>query len=421
MVVHSRYPHDPRVAREAQAARDAGYEVEVIALREPGEASREVIEGIRVRRMNVAHGLWQGTTGLAAVLVEYLSFAARAAVAVARRSVGRRRFDTLQVHNPPDFLVFTGLIPKLLGRRVVLDVHDRTPLIYAARFGRGPLGRMAVASLNALEGVACHFADHVITVHDPYKVELSRHGVSPEHLTVVMNSPAEHLIERARELAEPRPAEDPFTVIYHGTITPWYGLPLVVEALGSTKDSLGRWQAVFLGEGDALEQARMRAGQLGIGDRIEFSGRYLPIEQALARVCGADCGVIPNLPSPLNQLTLSTKLLEYVALGVPAVVARLDTLARHFGEDEVTFFEAGDASSLGESLCWVHANPQEAAAKAERAFARYASFAWPANRDRYIAALDRMQISRSGARGAPAVFRAMSAVDGQATHVDQGG
>jgi glycosyltransferase involved in cell wall biosynthesis len=420
MVVHSRYPHDPRVAREAKAARNAGYEVEVIALRESGEARREVVDGITIRRMNVSHRLWQGSAGLAAVLIEYLSFGLRAGVAVTRRAVGRRAFDTLQVHNPPDFLVFTGLIPKLLGRRVILDVHDRSPLIYAARFGRGRLGRIAVAGLDALEGLACRFADHVLTVHEPYGVELSRHGVSAKDLTVVMNSPGEDLIRRVRDIAEPRVDPSTFVVAYHGTITSWYGLPLVVAALGGAKDSLGQWRAVFLGEGDALEQTQMIARRLGIAERIEFSRGYLPIEEALARVSVADCGVIPNLPSPLNQLTLSTKLLEYVALGVPAVVARLDTLAMHFDENEVTFFDAGDASALCDALRWVRAHPDEAAAKAERARARYDSYAWPANRDRYIAALERTGTSWRRTRRSLGSLRAVNTRDGRMTAVGQG-
>src|SRR5207245_4474595 len=136
------------------------------------------------------------------------------------------RFDTLQVHNPPDFLIFTGLIPKLLGRRVILDVHDRTPLIYAARFGRGRLGRFAVLALDALEGLACCLADHVITVHEPYRAELARHGLGDRDLTVVMNSPSDELIARARASAQPRADTSTFMVAYHDTTTPWCGLPL---------------------------------------------------------------------------------------------------------------------------------------------------------------------------------------------------
>lgn len=392
MLVHSRFPLDPRVAREAKAAQSAGYQVEVIALREPGERRQETHDGIEITRLNVSHRLWKTSGGLGTAAVEYLSFALLAFFAVTSRSVGRHRFDILQVHSPPDFLVFAGLVGKLCGRRVILDVHDRSPLMYAARFGSGRLGRIVTRALYLLEGAAGRFADHVITVHEPYREELSGHGLAAGSVTVVMNSPPEEVLRAALGSSRCGAAvRSEFTVAYHGTITPWYGLPLVVEALAVADESLRPWSALFLGEGDALDQTRALAERLGVRDHIEFSGKYLPIEEALLRVSAADCGVIPNLPSPLNRLTLSTKLLEYVALGVPAVVARLETIAEYFDDDEVTFFEAGDPDSLADALRWVKSHPCEAAEKGERARERYAAYSWPSNRARYIGALESMR------------------------------
>ena len=35
----------------------------------------------------------------------------------------------------PDFLIFTAVIPKLLGAKVVLDMHDLMPEVYMAKYG----------------------------------------------------------------------------------------------------------------------------------------------------------------------------------------------------------------------------------------------------------------------------------------------
>jgi Glycosyl transferases group 1 len=97
--------------------------------------------------------------------------------------------------------------------------------------------------------------------------------------------------------------------------------------------------------------------------------------------------VIPNLPTELNRFALSTKLFEYIELGLPAVVARLETLEAHFSDDEVTFFQPGDAASLAAALRWVATYPAEAEAKAQRARDRVArEYSWAANRARYLAA-----------------------------------
>jgi glycosyltransferase involved in cell wall biosynthesis len=168
-----------------------------------------------------------------------------------------------------------------------------------------------------------------------------------------------------------------------------------VEALAEAARAVPNVRAVILGEGDGLEPARELAQQLGVADRIEFSGRYLPMEEALSRVADADCGVIPNRPSLLNRFALSNKLFEYVALDVPVVVSGLETLAKHFGPDEVTFFEAGNAASLAEAISWVAGHPDEVRNRVVRARARAAAYSWQENRERYLSILSEQQVAVS--------------------------
>src|SRR5215218_5163990 len=79
MVVHSYYPvGEPRAEREARAAVEAGYAVDVICLRRPYEPAFERVDDIGVVRLPVEHV--RGRTA-ARVVAEYVGFAARAAVA----------------------------------------------------------------------------------------------------------------------------------------------------------------------------------------------------------------------------------------------------------------------------------------------------------------------------------------------------
>jgi glycosyltransferase involved in cell wall biosynthesis len=258
--------------------------------------------------------------------------------------------------------------------------------MWEARFAPGLKRRLIVGALRAVQRVACALADGVVTVHGPYRQELIADGVNADSIAVVMNSPDERVLARVREgRRDGRPAD--FTVAYHGTITAWYGVDLMIDALGLVRERIPRVRGVVLGEGDALEAARERATEVGLADRIEFSGTYVPLEQALAGVASASCGVIPNRPSTLNRFALSSKLFEYVALGVPAVVARLETLAAHFSEDEVTFFEPGDAESLAEALVWVAENPEAARERARCASERAEQYSWRLNRAAYLSTM----------------------------------
>lgn len=383
MVVHSRYPHDPRVARATRMASEAGFRVEVVCLQEPDRPMREVVDGVGVQRLPLRHRRGVGPIWLA---LEYAAFTLLATVMVAVRG-GRQGYDLVHVHNPPDFLMIAAVLPRLRGARVVLDIHDLSSLMFDVRFQFG--GDALLRIITAVERTASRFADAVVTVHEPYREELASHGVDVEKITIVMNTPDERLIEAAREraAADASRSDGRWTAVYHGTITDWYGVPLLIRGAALAAEAIPALRLEVIGEGDDLPEARATAEELGLDERVSFSERYLPIDEVLDRVAAADCGVVPNLSSPLNELTLSSKLLEYVALGVPVVVARLRTLAYHFAEDEVTFFTPGDAQGLADALRWVAEHPDEAREKAERALRRADAYRWQENRDRYVALL----------------------------------
>src|SRR2546423_877343 len=117
MVVHAYYPiGEPRVEREAKAARDAGYAVEVLCLRSDGEPAVEVVDGIAVSRLPLRH---QRGVGFVRALAEYAVFTLMAMVVLALR---RRRPYAVHVHTPPDFLVLATLPLRLRGARLLVDV-----------------------------------------------------------------------------------------------------------------------------------------------------------------------------------------------------------------------------------------------------------------------------------------------------------
>jgi glycosyltransferase involved in cell wall biosynthesis len=383
MVVHSLYPEDPRVRREARAAVDRGHTVDIICMREPGQAKSETIGGVHVRRLPVRH---LSGAGAGRMIREYLTFAALATLVLIPAAV-RRRYDVVHVNNPPDFLIVAGLLPRVFGSRVILDIHDLSSHMFTSRFS-GPVARFASWLLDQVELWATHVAHVVVTVHEPYRRELIAHGVLPEKLVVVMNviDPAEQRPPR-HEYARPRQPASVFTVAYAGTIAPWYGVELIVDAMALLDGELANARAVIFGGGDALDAVRARAEAKRVASRVEFAG-WLQSSELLQQLDHASCGVIPNLPTELNRFALSTKLFEYIELGLPAVVARLETLSAHFCEDEVTFFTPGDAASLATALRSVAAQRREAEAKVQRARARVArEYSWEANSTRYVAAI----------------------------------
>ena len=375
MVVHGPYPADPRVAREARAAVAAGFDVDVVATRASGEPRREVVDGVGIYRLPVSRRRGSGPLRF---FGEYVLFALLATLRVGRLSL-RRRAAVVQVHNPPDFLIAAALVPKLLGARVVLDVHDLSSDMFSMRFGESAAARLAQRLLQWLERAATRVADVVVTVHEPYRAELATRGVDAERILVVMNS----LDESSVPPDLPPPAREPFRIVYHGTVTPHYGLEVVLDAFALLPADLDA-RLEILGGGDAVPALVARAQSLGVDDRVELTGRPLAHDEVLRRVAGASVGVIPNLPTRLNRYALSTKLFEYVALGIPVAASELPTLCAHFTPDEVTFFTAGSAAALARALAGLAGDYDRALEHARAARERYdREYAWSRQAARY--------------------------------------
>lgn len=382
MLLHGYYPDEPRVAAEVRAASAAGFEVDIVALRS-GTRDDESLEGyVRCIRLPIEH---RRGAGPLAALTEYVGFTALAAAAAARLSF-RRRYDVVQIHNPPDFLVLAAAVPLLFGARALLDVHDLSSDMFMMRFGRRPGARLVDRVLRVVERMAARASSAVITVHEPYRRELASRGIPREKVTVVMNSLDEHLLPVVSSYGP----TDVFRVVYHGTVTPHYGVGLIVDAAARVRSRIDGLRVEIYGTGDAIPDLRVRAHELGIEDALVFSEGYLPQAEVLQAVQGASVGVVPNLPSRLNRFALSTKLLEYVALGIPVVSADLPTIREHFSDDEVRFFRAGDASALAEVLETVARDPDGARQRAEAARRRYEAYRWERSAAAYVGVLERL-------------------------------
>jgi glycosyltransferase involved in cell wall biosynthesis len=397
LITHARFPiGEPRAERAARAAAGDGYRVEVIALRGAGEPAHEHLDGITVWRLPIRH---RRGAPLPMMALEYCTFTILAGLwALVLRARGK--IAVVEVHSPPEFLILAGLLPKLLGARLLLDVRDLSSHLWEARFGAAGRDAIAIGVLRRLERAACALADALLTVHGPYKEQLTARGAEERRIAIVMNAPEEALIAGVkRSPAPPREralGDGEFTVAYHGTITRWYGVDLLVQAVGLLRARGRRVRAVILGEGDQLETVRELAAELGVGDSISFSNRYLPIAEALRAVAGTDCGIISNRPSEINRFILPNKLFEYVALGIPVVSARLETVAAHFDEDDLTFCKPGDPASLAGAIGWVMDERAAAMQKSVRAQARAERYRWDRSRLAYLEALHDMQTGPVG-------------------------
>ncbi|RME83407.1 MAG: glycosyltransferase WbuB [Caldilineae bacterium] len=383
MVVHNYYPlGEPRVQRQAEALVAAGIEVDVICLRNRDEAPRAVAAGVNVYRVPVARDKNRGPV---AQFFEYLAFFI---LAFARVSLLHllRRYDVVQVHNLPDFLVFAAAVPRLLGAAVILDLHDLMPEFYMSRFRRGPEA-LPVRLILWQERVSCRFATHVITVSSLWRQDLIRRGVPAAKCSVVMNLPDDRIFKAD---VTPAPRPEGFHLFYHGNLTHRYGVDLALRALAEVRADIPDVFMTIHGRGEFLQTLQELCRQLDLEDIVRFSTGLLPMEALPALIASADVAVVPYRRDVFTDGILPTKLMEYAALGIPTIVARTPVIEAYFDEDMVAYFDAEDIGQLAGHIRSLYRDPERRRVLAGNIRRFTATYHWAKQKAEYVALVRRL-------------------------------
>ena len=144
------------------------------------------------------------------------------------------------------------------------------------------------------------------------KVSVLPNGVNPERFRPEVTP------------ARPR-CEGDFVVGFLGTLKPWHGLGSLLEAFAGLDDELPRAQLLLVGDGPERESLEARASQLGISQRVHFTGAVAP-ETVPAWLASMDVAVAPY--PPLESFYFSPlKLYEYLAAARPVIASRLGQIS----------------------------------------------------------------------------------------------
>ncbi len=343
VVVFSSFPRDVRVRREVEALVEGGYDVDVVCLRSEAEKSKERIGGATVYRLRVSRSR---STRLNYAL-EYAAFASRALLRVGRLHL-TRRYRVVHCHNLPDLLVVSALVPRLTGARVVLDIHDLMPEFYMRKYGLAAT-TLSVRALKATELLSARFAHHVL-VASPYKREkMVGRSVGPEKCTAVLNLPDLRYFANGPRCERD---ETEFRMVYPGSLNELHGADVAIRAVKIVKSRTNiPLHFHIMGDGSEDECSRTMAlvRELGLDDCVHFE-ETVPLEEYVRVLARMDIGVVPKRGGVFADLAMSTKLMEFAAAGLPAVVSRTKADTYFLDDTMATFFEPGDAEALAAGI-----------------------------------------------------------------------
>ena len=386
MVVHAYYEGDARVRRYAESLALLGHQVEVLALRTKDKPKRERLRGVEVHRLPLS----RRRGGTLRYLFEYCWFTLLCGLVLTWRA---RRYDVVHVHNMPDFLVFAALMPRLLGRTVLLDVHDLMPEVYCSKFKTSVM-HPGIWPIRVQEWLSHRFATACIFATERFRQgAIARGTVSAPRSIAVMNAADTTLFDRHKHPWRGPEQPGRFVILYLGTVSHRHGVDQCVRVLPLVRERVPGIRLVIHAklseaEGKPMQELVDLAKELGVADLLEI-GASLPLQEVPAAMSRASVGVFTPHMDVHIDMALSLKVPEFVAMDVPVVAVRTSIMTSLLAEDEVAMFADGDLPAFADLLARLHREPQWGRQMAERARRFTRDHAWENEFAGYLRLLER--------------------------------
>ena len=369
MIAYTHYSSDPRVIREAEALASLDdYNVTFLLPMEGEKPRNYVTNNVNVKELNTR--TYRGKNKKA-YLLSYFLFFFKAFLASSILFF-KGKVDIFHVHNMPDCLVFSAIIPRLFGKKIILDVHDTMPETYATKFGEK--SNLLFKLLCFEEALSCKISHKIICVNHPQSEVMIKRGIPQKKIMICMNVPDPKLFNPSN-LKKNIPNSSGFKLVYHGTLAKRLGVDFIIQAVAKLVHQIPDLEFYLIGTGDDKEEFVSLSKSLNLDGHVKFQ-KVVPVKEIPNMICGMDVGVIANRLSVACELMLPVKLMEYIGLGIPVIVPRLKTIQYYFSENMVSYFEPENIDSLAEAILRLYNDGNKRKTQVEKAMKFIDKYGW---------------------------------------------
>jgi glycosyltransferase involved in cell wall biosynthesis len=222
----------------------------------------------------------------------------------------------------------------------ILEVNS--PLIDEQSAYRGLTDRPAAEQIAERTFAA---AEHIIAVSNEVAAYVKRFTGGTERVHVVPNGVN---VERFAPRANVNIAHEQLTIGFVGSLKPWHGLQVLVEAFSLLHRRLNDVRLLVIGDGPGRDSLEANLAATGLLTRVHLTGAVAPedVPDLLAQI---DVAVAPY-PALPDFYFSPLKVLEYMAAGRAVVASRIGQIAELI-DDEVSgiLVPPGDVPALADA------------------------------------------------------------------------
>ena len=350
LIVYSNYSSDARVRRYAEVLAEDGHLVDVICLREnyiPKEKKIRLIQ-YPIRRIR---------RGISWYVIDYFMFFLYSFFILSINYFSKK-YKIVHVNNMPDFLVFTAIVPKILGSKIILDMHDPMPELYMSKFHVND-NNIFVRLLKIVEKTAFLFADKVITANDVFRqLFLSRNDITDNHISVILNCPDNNIFNNNFK----RIIKDKyFNVIYMGTVDDRFRIDLTISTMPVLIKKIPNIRLVIIPkieeEGIYFQNLKKSVTEKKLENFVIFK-KPLPLEKIAEELKSADIGIVLADNNVFTDKIFPVKLLEFIQMKIPIIATKTKLLGKYFTDKEIFFLPENSVDEFSKAVTALFNNPR---------------------------------------------------------------
>jgi glycosyltransferase involved in cell wall biosynthesis len=288
-------------------------------------------------------------------------------------------------------LVFSGLLPRLRGAKIILDLHDPMPELFRSIYGLTD-EHFIVRWLKKMEKRSIAFADMVLTPNTAFKELFSSRSCPPQKIETVMNSPETKIFNprRFNDSTIQRFNEKTFTLMYHGLLVERHGLDLAIQAVAQLRAEIPNIKLHMYGEPtDYLEKIMDLVRELNLEGVVQSHG-FKDLDEIAKEISKIDLGIIPNRLSSFTEINFPTRIFEYLAMNKPVLVPSTKGIRDYFDDDEILFFEGGNVDDIAKKIKWAYQHPPELRQLMENGRSVYKKNCWDSEEQRFVGLVDNL-------------------------------
>ena len=176
-------------------------------------------------------------------------------------------------------------------------------------------------------------------------------------------------------------------MLYHGGLQRHQGLDLAIGAFALIHQQAPRAQFHIYGGGNVKPDLEALVSKLGLAGKVLFFDA-MPMRRIAEVVANADLGVVPKRADSFGNEAFSTKIMEYMAEGVPAIVSKTKVDQYYFNDSIVRFFESGNEGDLATAMLTLINRPDMRLRLATNAREFVAKNSWDVKKHEYLHLVD---------------------------------